>query len=34
MIKDGATVFYEVGPGRALQGMIRKIAPEIKSTSA
>jgi [acyl-carrier-protein] S-malonyltransferase len=34
MIKDGATVFYEVGPGRALQGMVRKIAPEVESISA
>lgn len=25
MIKDGATEFIEVGPGRALQGMIKKI---------
>lgn len=28
MIKDGATEFIEVGPGRALQGMIRKIDRE------
>jgi [acyl-carrier-protein] S-malonyltransferase len=34
MIKDGATVFYEVGPGRALQGMVRKIAPKVESISA
>ncbi|WP_124978883.1 ACP S-malonyltransferase [Nonlabens xiamenensis] len=28
MIKDGATEFIEVGPGRALQGMIKKIDRE------
>jgi [acyl-carrier-protein] S-malonyltransferase len=29
MIKDGATEFIEVGPGRALQGMIVKISREV-----
>lgn len=29
MIKDGATDFIEVGPGRALQGMIVKISREV-----
>jgi [acyl-carrier-protein] S-malonyltransferase len=29
MIKDGATDFIEVGPGRALQGMIVKISLEV-----
>ena len=28
MIADGATEFIEVGPGRALQGMIKKINRE------
>ena len=34
MIKDGAKIFYEVGPGRALQGMVKKIAPELEAISA
>lgn len=29
MIKDGATEFIEVGPGRALQGMISKISRDV-----
>ncbi|MFZ9597735.1 MAG: ACP S-malonyltransferase, partial [Schleiferiaceae bacterium] len=31
MVHDGATHFYEVGPGKALQGMIKKIAPETEA---
>ncbi len=34
MVHDGATNFYEVGPGKALQGMIKKIAPEVDAVSA
>lgn len=29
MVADGATEFTECGPGAALQGMIKKIAPEV-----
>ena len=34
MVSDGATSFTEVGPGRALQGMIRKISPVMEASSA
>ena len=34
MIKDGANEFIEVGPGRALQGMIKKIDREVTISSA
>ncbi|MCX8147805.1 ACP S-malonyltransferase [Thermaurantimonas aggregans] len=30
MVADGATVFTEVGPGKVLQGLVRKIAPEVE----
>jgi len=33
MIKDGATDFIEVGPGRALQGMIVKISRDVRVSS-
>ena len=29
MVVDGATEFYEFGPGDVLKGLIRKIAPEV-----
>jgi len=34
MIKDGATEFIEVGPGKALQGMIGKIDRSIPVSQA
>ena len=34
MVKDGATEFIEVGPGRALQGMIKKVDRAITTSSA
>jgi [acyl-carrier-protein] S-malonyltransferase len=34
MVQGGATHFYEVGPGKALQGMIKKIAPDVEAVSA
>lgn len=34
MIKDGATDFIEVGPGKVLQGLMRKIDRNVSSSSA
>ena len=34
MIKDGATNFIEVGPGKTLQGLIKKINSEVTTSSA
>ena len=31
MVKDGAKYFYECGPGKVLQGLVRKIAPEVET---
>jgi len=33
MIKDGASLFTEVGPGKVLQGLVRKIDGEVESAS-
>lgn len=34
MIADGATVFTEVGPGKVLQGLVKKIDPGVEAFSA
>ena len=33
MFKDGATLFTEIGPGRVLQGLVRKIEPNAETQS-
>ena len=33
MIKDGASSFVEIGPGKALQGMIKKIDASVEVSS-
>ncbi|MEM7106891.1 MAG: ACP S-malonyltransferase [Bacteroidota bacterium] len=33
MTADGATCFIECGPGRVLQGLVRKISPEVQVSS-
>lgn len=34
MVADGATMFTEVGPGNVLQGLVKKIAPQVETSSA
>jgi [acyl-carrier-protein] S-malonyltransferase len=34
MIADGATHFTEVGPGKVLQGLVKKVNPTIETISA
>lgn len=34
MVKDGASSFVEVGPGKVLQGLVKKISPEAETSSA
>jgi [acyl-carrier-protein] S-malonyltransferase len=34
MVKDGATHFIECGPGKVLQGLVKKIAPQVEAVSA
>ncbi|MDT0605637.1 ACP S-malonyltransferase [Croceitalea rosinachiae] len=34
MVQDGAKSFVEVGPGKVLQGLVRKIEPSVETSSA
>ncbi|HMG93257.1 MAG TPA: ACP S-malonyltransferase [Chryseolinea sp.] len=33
MVRDGATTFIECGPGKVLQGLVKKIAPQVEVMS-
>jgi [acyl-carrier-protein] S-malonyltransferase len=33
MTSDGAKVFIECGPGKVLQGLVKKISPEVEAMS-
>jgi [acyl-carrier-protein] S-malonyltransferase len=33
MVSDGAVTFIECGPGKVLQGLVKKIAPQVEAMS-